>query len=71
MTDLTGAVWRKSTRSGGNGGDCVEVATNLPGIVAVRDSKDPNGPALTFTPRVWSAFTTAAESGLRADHVQS
>ncbi|SCE99152.1 DUF397 domain-containing protein [Micromonospora mirobrigensis] len=57
MTDLDGAVWRKSTRSGGNGGNCVEVATNLPGIVAVRDSKDPDGPRLTFTPTAWSAFT--------------
>ncbi|GAB3839985.1 DUF397 domain-containing protein [Micromonospora andamanensis] len=59
MTDLTGAVWRKSTRSGDNGGDCVEVADNLPGLVAVRDSKDPTGPALTFTPGTWSAFVFA------------
>ncbi|QGN48628.1 DUF397 domain-containing protein [Micromonospora sp. WMMC415] len=71
MTDLTGTIWRKSTRSGDNGGDCVEVATNLPGIVAVRDSKDPNGPALTFAPAAWSAFTAATKSGLRAHHAQS
>ncbi|SCL30371.1 protein of unknown function [Micromonospora rhizosphaerae] len=63
MTDLTGAVWRKSTRSGGHGGDCVEVADNLPGIVAVRDSKDPAGPTLTFAPAAWSAFTAAAARG--------
>ncbi|GGM65696.1 hypothetical protein GCM10011608_58680 [Micromonospora sonchi] len=56
MTDLTGAVWRKSTRSGGNGGDCVEVATNLPGIVAVRDSKDQDGPALILARLAWPAF---------------
>ncbi|MEH1102625.1 DUF397 domain-containing protein [Micromonospora sp. CPCC 205561] len=56
MTDLAGAVWRKSTRSGGSGGNCVEVADNLPGVVGVRDSKDPYGPALAFTPRAWSAF---------------
>ncbi|MEV1108189.1 DUF397 domain-containing protein [Micromonospora sp. NPDC049751] len=56
MTDLTGAAWRKSTRSGDNGGACVEVATNIPDIVAVRDSKDPAGPALTFHPTAWSAF---------------
>ncbi|WP_341719466.1 DUF397 domain-containing protein [Micromonospora sp. FIMYZ51] len=56
MVDLTGARWRKSTRSGGNGGECVEVADNLPGIVAVRDSKDPHGPALTFTPTAWTTF---------------
>ncbi|WP_349877202.1 DUF397 domain-containing protein [Micromonospora sp. HUAS YX12] len=58
MTDLTGAIWRKSNRSGGNGGECVEVATNLPALVAVRDSKDPAGPALTFTPRAWADFVT-------------
>jgi hypothetical protein len=40
MTDLTNAEWRKSTYSGSNGGNCVEVAANLPGVVAVRDSKD-------------------------------
>lgn len=56
MADLTGALWRKSTRSSSNGGDCVEVADNLPGVVAVRDSKDPSGPALTFAPATWIAF---------------
>ncbi|MFG3604358.1 DUF397 domain-containing protein [Micromonospora chersina] len=61
MTDLTGAVWRKSTRSGDNGGNCVEVATNLPGIVAVRDSKDLTGPLLTFTARAWIDFVRAAK----------
>ncbi|MET8280323.1 DUF397 domain-containing protein [Micromonospora sp. NPDC005174] len=54
--DLNGAVWRKSTRSGSGGGDCVEVADNLPGIVGVRDSKDPDGPALIFGPASWRAF---------------
>ena len=55
--DLTHADWRKSSYSGTNGGNCVEVARNLPGIVAVRDSKDPAGPALAFTPADWEAFT--------------
>jgi hypothetical protein len=55
-TDLSGAIWRKSARSN-NGGNCAEVARNLPGIVAVRDSKDPHGPALIFTPADWEAFT--------------
>ncbi|WP_433312627.1 DUF397 domain-containing protein [Micromonospora chersina] len=59
--DLTGARWRKSTRSGSNGGACVEVAANLPGVVGVRDSKDPAGPALTFTPEAWRAFVTSAK----------
>ncbi|MEU4531451.1 DUF397 domain-containing protein [Micromonospora ureilytica] len=56
--DLIDATWRKSTRSGSSGGDCVEVADNLPGIVGVRDSKDPEGPALVFEPVVWRAFVT-------------
>ncbi|SCL29700.1 protein of unknown function [Micromonospora nigra] len=56
MVDLTDARWRKSTRSGGNGGECVEVADNLPGIVAVRDSKDPHGPALAFPASAWATF---------------
>jgi hypothetical protein len=56
MSDLTGAVWRKSTRSGSNGGDCVEVADNLPDVVAVRDSKDPTGPVLAFDRNAWHAF---------------
>ncbi|MFG2048135.1 DUF397 domain-containing protein [Micromonospora sp. NPDC048935] len=56
MTDLAGATWRKSTRSGGSGGDCVEVADNLPAVVGVRDSKDPTGPALAFAPATWAAF---------------
>ncbi|GAA2708613.1 DUF397 domain-containing protein [Micromonospora olivasterospora] len=54
--DLTRATWRKASRSNSNGGACVEVADNLPGVVAVRDSKDPTGPALTFTPASWRAF---------------
>ncbi|WP_444947499.1 DUF397 domain-containing protein [Micromonospora ureilytica] len=56
--DLTGARWRTSNRSGSGGGNCVEVADNLPGIVGVRDSKDPEGPALVFGPVAWRAFVT-------------
>ena len=54
--DLTSVSWRKSSYSGGNGGKCIEVA-GLPGTIAVRDSKDPDGPALLFTPAEWAAFT--------------
>nr|MDT0661440.1 DUF397 domain-containing protein [Micromonospora sp. DSM 115978] len=54
--DLTGARWRKSTRSGSSGNNCVEVADNLVGVVGVRDSKDPTGAALTFAPPAWRAF---------------
>ena len=61
--DLSRAEWRKSSWSGGNGGDCVEVARNLPGAVAVRDSKDPGGPKLVFTPDEWRAFTAGVTAG--------
>ena len=56
--DLTCAEWRKSSRSGDNGGACVEVACNLPGIVAVRDSKDPSGPVLIVSRDEWAIFIT-------------
>ncbi|MEV0728675.1 MULTISPECIES: DUF397 domain-containing protein [Polymorphospora] len=60
--DLTRAVWRKSSRSGPNCDNCVEVA-QLAGVVAVRDSKDPTGPALIFDPREWAAFVGGARVG--------
>jgi hypothetical protein len=63
MINLDGAVWHKSSRSGSNGGDCVEVADNLPGVVAVRDSKNPAGPVLVFTPSEWRAFVDGAKDG--------
>ncbi|MGN9783428.1 DUF397 domain-containing protein [Nonomuraea sp. ZG12] len=53
---------RKSSLSG-SGNDCVEVADNLPGIVAVRDSKDPDGPALVFNPSEWRAFVSGVKGG--------
>ncbi len=56
MADLTGARWRTSTRSSSNGGACVEVADNLPGVVLVRDSKDRDGGTLMFVPAAWRAF---------------
>lgn len=56
------AVWRKSSRSGGNGGDCVEVAS-VDRAIAVRDSKDPDGPRLAFPPDVWGAFLADAKAG--------
>ncbi|MFF4991549.1 DUF397 domain-containing protein [Streptosporangium saharense] len=65
MTDvLSGAEFHKSSLSGPNTDDCVEVATNLPGIVAVRDSKNLTGPALTFTPTQWRSFITHIQTGI-------
>ncbi|TYB48325.1 DUF397 domain-containing protein [Actinomadura chibensis] len=57
QTDLSHADWFKSSYSGDINNTCVEVATNLPAVVAVRDSTDPNGPALVFTPADWKTFT--------------
>ena len=61
--DLSGAAWRKSTRSSSQGQNCVEVAAGLPGIVAVRDSKHPAGPPLIVNPRNWTAFIRAVKAG--------
>ncbi len=54
-------VWRKATHSGGNGGECVEVASAPNALVAVRDSKDPDGPRLAFAPQAWQAFIRRTE----------
>jgi hypothetical protein len=63
MTDLTNAIWRKSSYSGSSGGQCVEVATNLPGIVAVRDSKNLPGPQLAVRDQAWSEFVQGIRQG--------
>ena len=60
--DLSEARWFKSLRSSG-GKDCVEVAFLSRSFVGMRDSKNPNGPALVFTPDQWDAFTTAVADG--------
>ena len=54
--------WKKSSRSGSNGGSCVEVRRHEQAI-QVRDSKDPSGPVLTFTPAEWEAFIGGAKDG--------
>ncbi len=61
--DLTSAIWHKSSHSGNNGGNCVEVARNLPGVVAGRDTKDPDGPSLLLTPAGWRSFIAGIKSG--------
>ncbi|MFE2329531.1 DUF397 domain-containing protein [Streptomyces sp. NPDC059385] len=52
---LGGAAWRKASYSGSSGGECVEVAAQ-PCKVAVRDSKNPDGPAFTVAPEAFAAF---------------
>ena len=54
---LAHAIWRKSSRSSTTGQNCVEAATSLRGVVALRDSKNPSGEKLIFTHREWVAFT--------------
>ena len=57
--DLSRANWRTSSHSGGNGGQCVEVAGNLPGAVVVRDSKARQEGTLVFSRAAWSGFIAA------------
>ena len=61
--ELPGATWRKSRRSGPQGGNCVEVARLPDGQVAVRNSRHPAGPALVFTAAEWGAFVGGARDG--------
>jgi hypothetical protein len=61
--ELEGAVWKKSSRSGGSEAQCVECAdmTHTHARIAVRDSKDPEGPALLFTPEAFNGFIAAVK----------
>ncbi|QKW39822.1 DUF397 domain-containing protein [Actinomadura sp. NAK00032] len=61
-TDLSAVKWRKASRSGHEGGECVEVA-GVARAVAVRDSKNPDGPRLAFTSAEWRAFARRVTSG--------
>jgi hypothetical protein len=64
--DLSRAVWRKSTHSGGNG-SCLEVA-DLGAAVAIRDSKDKRGPKLIVTLEQWRAFRHSVKGGVYISH---
>ena len=55
-------TWRKSSYSGNNGGNCVEVGTAAR-LIAVRDSKDPHGPVLAFGPQTWRRFAARVKAG--------
>jgi hypothetical protein len=63
MDHLSNVTWRKSSYSGGNGGDCVEVAVLPDNSRAVRDSKDPEGPKLVVASATWRTFTAAVKAG--------
>ncbi|GAA3087770.1 DUF397 domain-containing protein [Streptosporangium carneum] len=61
--ELTTATWRKSTLSGSDGTDCVEIARLTGGHIGVRDSKNPTAPALLLTPGDWNTFIEGIKSG--------
>ena len=60
--DLSRAQWRKSSYSGNNG-NCVEVATNLPDLVAIRDSKNSDGSRLLMSAASWRVFVRDLKAG--------
>ncbi|MEW2284377.1 DUF397 domain-containing protein [Streptomyces sp. NPDC047841] len=60
--DLSDALWVKSSYSNAGGGDCVEVAHNIPTLIPVRDSKVPGGPVLLLAPAAWTPFVAALKS---------
>jgi Domain of unknown function (DUF397) len=59
--DLTSATWRKSSYSGNNGGNCVEVRA-ADHLIAIRDCKDPHGPILVFDPKDWQRFANQVKA---------
>ncbi|MFH9132479.1 DUF397 domain-containing protein [Streptomyces sp. NPDC017524] len=59
--ELSTATWRSSSYSNTNGGECVEISDDFPGIVPVRDSKNPTGPALVLQATAWDAFISSVK----------
>jgi len=60
--DISSVIWRKSSYSGANGGNCIEIAAAARTVV-VRDSKDPDGPVLAFRPNDWQRFADRVKAG--------
>ncbi|MFI9201832.1 DUF397 domain-containing protein [Streptomyces sp. NPDC053048] len=68
-TNLSTAKWRTSSYTNGDGGNCVEVADNLPGIIPVRDTKTaPQGTTLVFPTPAWATFIRTVKRGVHAAH---
>lgn len=63
MQDLSQAIWRKATRSAPNNGGCVEIAANIPDVIAVRDSKRPEGGAHVVGRPAFAAFLADVRAG--------
>ncbi|WP_411137063.1 DUF397 domain-containing protein [Streptomyces sp. C10] len=59
---LTTATWHKSSYSNPDGGECIEVSNDFPALIPVRDSKNPQGPALLFDASAWSSFVAAVKN---------
>ncbi len=63
MTDLSAAEWRKASKSTGSNGGCVEIAANLPGVTAIRDSVRPGDGAHVAAPAALAGFLHGGEAG--------
>lgn len=61
--DLSGAHWRKSTYSNGDGGNCLEVTDGVPGVVPVRDSKVADGSVIVVGAAAWTEFVRTVGAG--------
>ncbi|MFD5727658.1 DUF397 domain-containing protein [Streptomyces sp. NPDC058368] len=59
IPELSSARWRRSSYSNANGGECVEITDDFPGVIPVRDSKNPTGPALLVNAAAWGNFVSS------------
>ncbi|GGK56565.1 DUF397 domain-containing protein [Streptomyces flaveus] len=60
--ELNSARWRRSSYSNTNGGECVEITDDFPGVVPVRDSKNPHGPVLLVPAAAWDEFVNSLKA---------